>query len=123
MNKDKLKKYSLWGVQILLACAFLAAGGSKLAGAEKMVLLFDQIGYGQWFRYLTGGLEVLGALLLLYPKTAKYAAAMLVCVMIGAIGTHLFIIGGSFIPALVLGTLCAVVAFVRHEKEKKAGLT
>ena len=30
-----------------------------------MVEMFDKIGLGQWFRYLTGGLEVTGAILLL----------------------------------------------------------
>lgn len=36
--------------------------GSKLAGAPAMVGLFDTIGIGQWFRYLTGSLEVSGRL-------------------------------------------------------------
>lgn len=120
MTKTKLKTYSLWGIQILLALAFLAAGGAKLAGVEKMVMLFDQIGYGQWFRYLTGGLEVAGAILILIPKTAKFAAAMLACIMVGAIGTHLFLIGGSFVPALVLGVLCVIVSYAKFKKEKEA---
>jgi len=33
---------------------FLMAGGSKLAGVPAMVSLFDQVGVGQWFRYVTG---------------------------------------------------------------------
>jgi hypothetical protein len=32
--------------------------------------MFDKIGLGQWFRYVTGSLEVVGALLLLVPRTS-----------------------------------------------------
>ena len=44
----------VWGVRVLLALAFGAAGAAKLAGAQQMVQVFDAIGFGQWFRYLTG---------------------------------------------------------------------
>ena len=40
-------------------------GFFKLSGDPRMVGLFDAIGVGQWFRYVTGSLEVLGAILLL----------------------------------------------------------
>jgi putative oxidoreductase len=44
----------LWSATIALAAMFVMAGGSKLAGAPAMVQLFDAIGLGQWFRYVTG---------------------------------------------------------------------
>ena len=51
---------TLWILEIA-AAMFFRAGGSKVAGATAMVGPFDTIGIGQWFRYVTGGLEVLGA--------------------------------------------------------------
>ena len=60
----------LWVLQILGAAMFLMAGGNKLAGNEQMVGMFDAIGIGQWFRYLTGGIEVVSAILLLTPRFA-----------------------------------------------------
>src|SRR2546426_8844203 len=56
-----------WIVQGLLAAAFLAAGGAKLAGVPMMVQIFDQIGMGQWFRIVTGLVEVIGAVALVVP--------------------------------------------------------
>lgn len=41
---------TLWVLQALLAAAFVAAGGAKLAGVPQMVALYEQIGVGQWFR-------------------------------------------------------------------------
>lgn len=91
-----------WALQILAALAFAAAGVMKLIGAEQMVATFADIGFGQWFRYVTGLIEITGAVLLLTAGTAFWGASLLACVMVGAILTHLFLIGGSFVPALVL---------------------
>jgi uncharacterized membrane protein YphA (DoxX/SURF4 family) len=108
--------YGMWALQILAGAAFFAAGTGKLLGAEQMVQLYDNIGIGQWFRYVTGLIEVGGAILLLVPRLAVYGALLLICVMIGAIITHLFIVGGSAVPALVLlAILAAVVWLRRHE--------
>ena len=75
---SKAVNIAIWGVQILTALAFLAVGGSKLTGAPAMVDMFHKIGFGQWFRYLTGSLEVTGAVLLLLPRTAAIGGWLLV---------------------------------------------
>ena len=107
---------ALWIVQIALAGMFLLAGGSKLLGAPAMVGLFDAIGIGQWFRYLTGLIEVGSALALLVPSIAVFGALALVATMVGAIVTHLFIVGGSpAMPAILLVGSAAVVWTRRHQ--------
>lgn len=108
--------WALWTLQILLALAFLAAASGKLLGSADMVSMFDRIGLGQSFRYLTGALEVAGAILLLIPRTAWMGGALLACIMDGAILTHLFVIGGTFVPALVLLLLSATVAWLRRPR-------
>ena len=102
-----------WILQILAASAFLLAGGLKLAGAEPMVSMFDKIGLGQWFRYPTGGLEVTGAILLLIPTTVVLGGSLLVMTMLGAIATHLFVLGGSPVPAIVLFVMVGTVTWYR----------
>lgn len=101
----------VWGVRILLALAFGAAGIAKLAGVPQMVQVFDAIGAGQWFRYVTGAVEVLGAVLLLVPATGFLGGLLLAVTMAGAVATHLLLIPGSPVPALVLGLLSAFVAW------------
>ena len=103
-----------WVLQGLAAFAFLAAGGSKLASAPPMVEMFAKLGAGQWFRYVTGSLEVIGAVALLFPRTAFYGASLLAMVMVGAIVTHLAILGGSPVPALVLLVIVGTVAWLRR---------
>lgn len=101
----------VWAVRIVLALAFAAAGSAKLSGAAQMVEVFSKIGVGQWFRYVTGSVEVLGVLLLLVPATGLLGALLLGGTMVGAVLTHLFVIGGTAIPAVVLGLLCAFVVW------------
>lgn len=105
------KSRVIWAVRILLALAFGAAGASKLAGAPQMVAVFDAIGFSQWFRYLTGFVEIVGAVMILVPRMAFFGALWLGATMLGAVATHLLLIGGSPVPAIVLGLLCALVVY------------
>ncbi|MEH2481590.1 putative oxidoreductase [Nitrobacteraceae bacterium AZCC 2146] len=107
---------SLWAVRALLALAFAAAGTAKLYGVPMLVEEFEHIGLGQWFRYLTGTLEILGAVVILVPSRAAFGALLLVCIMIGAIFTHLFVIGGSPVPALLLLVLSAIVVYAKRSQ-------
>src|ERR1022692_2858159 len=90
-----------WILQILAAAAFLSAGVPKLMGNPMMVDMFDKIGVGQWFRYVTGGIEVGSAFLLLLPGRAVFGAILLICTMIGAILTHFLVLHSS--PAFPVG--------------------
>ncbi|MGM4890136.1 DoxX family protein [Tardiphaga sp. 1201_B9_N1_1] len=105
---------SLWAVRGLLALAFAAAGTAKLYGVPMLVEEFEHIGLGQWFRYLTGTLEIFGAALIIVPSTVAFGAVLLCCIMIGAIFTHVFVIGGSPLPAIVLLALSAIVAYAKR---------
>ena len=109
IETPKALNIALWIVQVGAAAMFLMAGGSKLSGAEQMVGMFQAIGLGQWFRILTGLMEVSGGLLLLIPALSGVGGLVLTAVMTGAVATHLFILGGS--PAMAI-TLLAASIFV-----------
>ncbi|CAD5254343.1 DoxX family protein [Bosea sp. 62] len=104
------RRFGLWAVKALLAAAFAAAGGAKLASIQPMVEVFDTIGVGQWFRYLTGMIELAGAAALLLPALAGFAALLLAGTMVGATLAHLTILPGSSLPAVILLALCLLVA-------------
>ena len=111
-----IRRILLWVLTLFIAGMFLFAAAMKLSAQPMMVAMFGQIGLGQWFRVFTGTLEVLGAVLVLVPATAVYGALLLAVVMIGAIITHLFIIGGSpLIPIALLASAIAI-AYLRREQ-------
>lgn len=106
------------GLRALLTLAFVAAGGAKLLGVAMMVHTFDAIGVGQWFRYLTGIIEVGGAILLWLPGRQVMAAALLGATMVGAALAHLLVLGPSAMPAAALGLICAAVIYLHRDQLK-----
>jgi putative oxidoreductase len=114
INMENLTKYGLLVLKVLAGLAFISAGGAKLIGVEMMVATFDKIGVGQWFRYLTGIIEVVCAILLFVPGKQAIGAGLLVCTMIGAVLAHVLILGPSSVPAIILGLICAVIFYAHR---------
>jgi putative oxidoreductase len=109
---DRILNLTLWVLRVFLALMFLYSGASKFNPYEVFwIELFAKIGIGQWFRYFSGGLEVICAVFLLIPRSSAIAAALLACTMVGAILTHLFVLRDGYatiFPGLSLLILIAV---------------
>jgi putative oxidoreductase len=110
------RRIGTWVLQGIVATAFLAAGAAKLAGVAYMVQLFDQIGLGQWFRYATGVVEVVGALALIAPGLVWFGGLWLGGTMVFAVLTHVFVLHTSPAPAIVLGVLNALIVYLRRDE-------
>jgi putative oxidoreductase len=109
-----MRTVATWILTVLLALAFLGAGGSKLASQPMMIATFNGFGYPQWFMYVTGVIEIAGAVLVLVPRVAFIGAALLVCVMVGAIFSHLTHGQAAKVPLpLVLLALAVAVGTLR----------
>jgi len=115
-STGKIINVGLWILQIGAAGMFLMVGSLKLSGDPQLVGLFDAIGLGQWFRYVTGSVEVLGAVLLLIPRLSGLGAFMLVGAMLGAVATHLFVVGGSALGATILLIVTGIIAWGRRKR-------
>jgi putative oxidoreductase len=119
-NSGKGRTVGLWFLRVLLGAAFLGAGGAKLAGVQAMVEIFEKVGLGQWFRIVTGLLEVSGGILLLIPRLTFFGAALLLTVCVGALTAHLTVLGGIPVPATILLVLNAVTAWLTRDTWTKA---
>ncbi|PZA21048.1 DoxX family protein [Modestobacter versicolor] len=97
-------------LRIGLAVVFLAAGLSKLAGAPELVDLFDDIGAGQWLRYLVGVCEVAGAVGLLVPRLTRPAALGLTALMVGATVVNVAVLQVSPLVTVVLALAAGTTA-------------
>jgi uncharacterized membrane protein len=98
-----------WSLRIALALAFVYFGADKFNNPRMWIRLFDQIGFGQWFRYATGLVEVLGGVLLLIPPATLLAVVLLLSAMLGAILVHVFVVGLG--PQTVIVTVLASAVF------------
>ena len=110
------RRIGAWALQGILAAAFLAAGSAKLAGVPFMVDLFEQIGIGQWFRIVTGVVEVTGAVALLVPGLASIGGLWLAATMVFGATTDAFVLHHSPVPAAVLGLLNVAVVYLRRDE-------
>ncbi len=99
-----------------LTLVFMAAAGTKLAGLSMMVETFEAIGWGQWFRYVTAFVELGSAALLWFPRMQAVGAGLLMTTMICGALFHVFVIGPSAVPALILAGLCAIVVVIHRDQ-------
>jgi putative oxidoreductase len=105
-----------WVLRVVLGLTFLAIGAAKLTGAAQTVQVFAAIGWGQWFRYLTGLLDVAGAVLLFVPRWTCYGALLLTCT--AGSGTMLYLVQLHHNSAalLALTLLAATLAWVTRPR-------
>ena len=81
----------LWILAAMLIMVFVRAGWDKFDPTSGWARAFSFWGYPVWFRVLIGVLEIAAALLLVWPRTAAYGAAIIIVVMLGGMGTHVFV--------------------------------
>ena len=109
----------LWLLTAFLVLMFVNAGYPKFSDSSRWTQAFAVWGYPAWFRVLVGSVEVVGAALLLVPRTALFAAAALSVIMLGGMGTHVFHgdPGAMYHEAIPLALL-ATVAYLRRREAK-----
>lgn len=104
-----------WVLSVLLALAFLGSAFGKLSGQQQMVDNFARWGFPHWFLPFTGLCELVGAVLIAIPKTRVYGGALIVCVMVGAVLTHLTHGEAKVAPfPAILGVLAGIVAWLNR---------
>ncbi|MEU1286912.1 DoxX family protein [Kitasatospora sp. NPDC005856] len=107
---------TVWTLRILLALFFaLASALPKLLALPAATTVFDAIGWGHWFMYLTGLVELAGAIGLLFGRLAGPAATALIVFLVFAFVTQLTAMHGenAGTPFLFMVPL-AVIAWNRR---------
>jgi uncharacterized membrane protein YphA (DoxX/SURF4 family) len=92
---SKSRMITIWGLRLGLGVIFIIVAVSKLTGTGNTVQYFAAIGWGQWFRYLTGSLDLLGVILLFLPRWTCYGAIILACSVGSAAVISLTVLRGN----------------------------
>jgi putative oxidoreductase len=110
-KRTAIDVYTEWLPRLAVVFGFVLIGATKFStGHGEWYRIFELIGLGQWFRYFTGAVQVLGAILMLARRTRTIGAAMLACTMVGAMVVDVFIahaVGFAFAPLVLLGIVAA----------------
>ncbi len=107
---DRVDLIRTWVPRVAMSLFFLSFGSQKFTD-RMWVQIFQTIGFGDWFRYLTGSMQIAGALLLLVPRTAMVGAAVLALTMVGAMLAWIFFLnspGSAVFPAIILAMIVAI---------------
>ncbi|MGW0559123.1 DoxX family protein [Streptomyces sp. NPDC003016] len=118
-------RITMRALQILLALFFAVPSASpKLVAHSSAAESFDRIGFGDWFMYLVGGLELAGAIALLIPVLSGVAAPALGALMVGAFFTQLMAFDGenAATPLILLVPLAAIAWSRRHHNAELVAL-
>ncbi len=95
-----------WVIRVGIAVILGIAGSEKFQTNGEWVRIFHQIGWGDWFRYFTGVVELAGAAMVLIPYTVTLGLALLACTMLGAVVTHVAVMKDGAV-AVVPGIMAA----------------
>src|SRR5262249_14889903 len=101
--------------RIAVALAFTVTGIDKFF-VSYWTQVFAVIGVGQWFRYFTGVVEIVGGLFFLAPATTTLGAALLIPTMIGAMTTQVVVFkrpADSLFPAIYLVGVIVAYSILR----------
>ena len=111
---------ALWAFKILVFLVFVAAAAAKIGGAPMMVQEFGVIGLGQGFRYVTGGIEIASAVLLLIPGASRFGALGLLGVCVGALVAQAAVLHGDLIHVYVLMAATGFLAWTGFVRPRVA---
>ena len=82
-----------WALRVVAAVILLQTLYFKFTGAPESVYIFTRVGAEPWGRIGSGIVELIAAILLLIPATTWLGASIAAGVMLGAIASHLTILG------------------------------
>jgi putative oxidoreductase len=116
LSAARLKTIGFWLLKLLFAALFIFTGGAKLAGLPAMVDVFERVGFGQWFRYFTAFLELVGAGLLLWPSTTAFGALLLTIVSVGAFLAQLFVLHEDIIHTIVMTVVLGAIVWTYRDQ-------
>ena len=113
-----------WLLRIVVAVILLQTLFFKFTGAPESIYIFTTVGAEPWGRYGSGVTELVAAVLLLIPGTIAIGALLAVGVGVGAIFSHLTLLGievqgdGGLLFALACVVLIAsAVVLALHRRE------
>lgn len=113
-----------WILKIVAATILLQTLYFKFTGAEESVYIFTTLGIEPFGRIGSGVVELIASMLILIPRTTLIGALMGLGTMMGALFSHIFVLGISvkndggtlFTLAVITFICCAVLVFQNRSK-------
>lgn len=120
----KIQNIIEWALRIVAAVILLQTLYFKFTGHPESVELFSKLGVEPWGRIGTGIIELVTGVLLLIPSTVVFGALLGIGLMLGAIASHLLVLGIEsqgdggqlFGLAIIVLACCIIIAFLQKSQ-------
>jgi len=111
---------ALWAPTAFLVWVFVQQGSAKFSNTSGWARAFTMWHFPVWFRILIGCLEVGAAILLLTRRTASIGAAIIIAVMLGGMGTHIYKGHPNQVTSEVLPLTLALIVLLGRRRHLKS---
>ena len=113
-----------WIVKLIAVIILVQTLYFKFTGAEESVYIFTKLGMEPFGRIGSGIVELIASILILIPRTTLLGALLGAGTMLGAIFSHLFVLGIDvkndggelFILAIITLLCCIILIFINKSK-------
>lgn len=113
-----------WSAKLIAVIILLQTLYFKFTGAEESVYIFSKLGVEPYGRIGSGIIELIASILILIPRTTLLGAILGFGTMLGAIFSHLFVLGivvqndkGTlFFLAVITFISCGILVYQNKSK-------
>jgi uncharacterized membrane protein YphA (DoxX/SURF4 family) len=118
------KPIFIWIVKLIAVIILVQTLFFKFTGADESIYIFTKLGIEPFGRIGSGIVELLASILILIPRTTLLGAIMGFGTMLGAIFSHLFVLGivvkndgGELFILAIITLLCCVILIFRNKNK------
>ena len=113
-----------WIIRLIAVVILLQTLYFKFTGAEESVYIFTKLGIEPFGRIGSGIVELIASILILIPRTTLLGALLGAGTMLGAILSHLFVLGidvkndgGELFTLAIITLLCCTILVIQHRNK------
>lgn len=124
MNKMNIKNIISWLLRLTVAIILLQTLYYKFTAHPDSVHIFSELGVEPWGRIGLGIIELITAILVVIPKTKIIGIITSLGIIIGAIGSHLLVLGinvsndgGGLFTLAIIVFIASIIFLIMHKKD------
>ena len=113
-----------WIVKLIAVVILIQTLYFKFTGAEESVYIFTKLGIEPFGRIGSGKVELIASILILIPRTTLLGALLGFGTMLGAIFSHLFVLGidvkndgGELFTLAIITLLCCTILIFQNKSK------
>lgn len=114
----------IWIVKLIAVIILLQTLYFKFTGAEESIYIFTKLGIEPFGRIGSGMVELIASILILIPRTTLLGALIGAGTMLGAIFSHIFVLGidvkndgGELFILAIITLLCCTILIMQNRNK------